>query len=134
MAERIRDCIALQLQRAADPRFELVTVTSVMVTPDLRLAKVYWVATGGGERVQDVSEAFEKATGLFKRAIASELKVKFVPEIRFYYDDTLDTVASVEGLLARAGMGGPPDSEIEDDGDSEDIGDEFDEDSVEPEK
>ena len=36
VAERIREIIAWELQRTADPRFHLVTVTSVMVTADLR--------------------------------------------------------------------------------------------------
>ena len=101
VAERIRDLIAVELGRAADPRFNLVTVTSVMVSPDLRHAKAYWTVSGGKERVPEVEAAFLKAEGLFKRALSKELGIRFVPVIRFYYDDTLDTVDEVEKLFER---------------------------------
>ena len=67
IGERIREVIAEQLQRVADPRFELVTITSVMVSPDLRNAKVYWVvslisAADRELRVKEVQEDARQAT------------------------------------------------------------------------
>jgi ribosome-binding factor A len=101
VAERIRDLVATELQRTADPRFNLVTITSVVVTPDLRLAKVYWVVTGGGDRAREVGEAFEGAQGFFKKAVGSALRLKFAPQLRFYYDETLDALSEVQALVAR---------------------------------
>lgn len=99
VAEKIRSVIALNLLRLADPRFFLVTITSVVVSPDLRHAKVYWMATGGKERIPEVMEAFDHAEGHFRVAVAKELRTRFSPELRFYYDDTLDTQDQVERLL-----------------------------------
>lgn len=101
VSERIRVIIANQLLRAADPRFDLVTVTSVMVSTDLRNAKVYWIATGGQERVPDVQEAFAHSAGMFRRAVGQELSLRFVPELKFFYDDTYDAVEKVEKLFAK---------------------------------
>jgi len=101
VAEKVREAIAMQLSRIADPRFSLVTITSVMVSPDLRYAKVYWLVSGDEERVEQVEEAFASATGLFRRVIAHELGLRFVPELRFFYDDTLDACAEVERLMAK---------------------------------
>lgn len=101
MAEKIRNLVALELNKVADPRFSLVTISSVMVSPDLRYAKVYWMVSGGKERIAEVEEAFQSAQGLFKRLLAKELGVRFVPELRFFYDDTLDTCEEVERLIAR---------------------------------
>lgn len=101
IAEKVRSIIANQLARTADPRFSLVTVTSVVVSPDLRFAKVYWIVSGDEERLEEVREAFEAASGLFRRAVGAQLGVRFVPELRFYYDDTLDTCEEVERLFAR---------------------------------
>jgi len=101
IAEQIRNCIAMQLQRVADPRLSLVTITSAVVSPDLRNAKVYWMASGDEERRADVAEAFDSAAGLFRRAIGSELGIRFVPELKFYYDDTFDTSDSIDRLFAR---------------------------------
>lgn len=101
VAERIRDLVATELQRTADPRFSLVTITSVVVTPDLRLAKVYWVVTGGPDRAREVAEAFDGAQGFFKKAVGSSLRLKFAPQLRFYYDETLDALSEVQALVAR---------------------------------
>jgi ribosome-binding factor A len=101
IAEQIRNCIALQLQRVADPRFSLVTITSAVVSPDLRNAKVYWMVSGDAERRDDVSEAFANAAGLFRRAIGAELGIRFVPELRFFYDDTFDQSDSIAQLFGR---------------------------------
>jgi len=97
--------LASELLRVADPRFSLVTITSVVVSSDLRYAKVYWIATGGKERLPEVEEAFAAAEGLLKRALGAELGIRFVPALRFFYDDTYDTCEEVERLLERVRNG-----------------------------
>jgi ribosome-binding factor A len=101
VAERIQAVIARELLRLSDPRFLLVTVTSVVTTHDLRLAKVYFMVSGQDERREDALEAFESAAGLLRSVVGRELSLKVTPELRFYYDDTLDTQARIEELLAR---------------------------------
>lgn len=101
VAEKIRNVVALELNDMADPRFSMVTITSVVVSRDLGHAKVYWVVTGGKERIAEVEEAFRSAEGIFKRAIGKELGIRFVPEVKFFYDETLDTCEEVERLLSR---------------------------------
>lgn len=101
VAEKVRESVALELQRLADPRFSLVTITSAVASPDLRNVKVYWMVTGGEERRAEVAEAFESAMGAFKRIVGRELGIRFVPELAFYYDDTLDTSEEVQRLFDR---------------------------------
>lgn len=106
VGERIRELIANHLLHTADPRFTLVTITSVMVSPDLRSAKVYWVVSSlsgqdRAERISEVSEAFHSAEGLFRKMLGKPLGIRFVPELKFFYDDTLDTAENVERLIAR---------------------------------
>lgn len=101
VAEKVRESVAMELQRLADPRFSLVTITSAVASPDLRNVKVYWMVTGGEERRAEVAEAFESAMGAFKRIVGRELGIRFVPELTFYYDDTLDTSEEVQRLFDR---------------------------------
>jgi len=118
VAEQIRALIATELQHVSDPRLEMVTITSVVSSPDLRYAKIYWMVTGGGvsnageTRRAEVEAGFESANGFFRRLLAKELGVRFTPEIKFYYDDTYDTTNEVDRLLARAGVGINKDSEF----------------------
>src|SRR5688572_11054540 len=90
LAERVHEVVARQLLKLSDPRLELVTITSVVVSPDMRNVKVYWVATGDYERIYDIGDAFEASAGIFKRVLAKDLGVRVVPEVRFFHDDTLD--------------------------------------------
>ncbi len=101
VAEKIRDLVAMKLNSVADPRFSLVTITSAVVSPDLRQAKVYWTVSGGQERVAEIEQAFANAEGLFRRTLSGELGTRFVPQIRFYYDNTLDTIDQIEDLFKR---------------------------------
>lgn len=101
IAEKIHAVLATELQRLADPRFFLVTITSVMVTPDLRTARVYWVVTGDKARIPEVEEALESAMGVFKRVLGKGLGIRFVPELRFFYDDTYDVQDEVSMLMNR---------------------------------
>lgn len=105
VAEKVREAVALELQRLADPRFTLVTISSVVASSDLRNVKIYWMVTGGKERRAEVANAFESATGIFRRVIGASLGIKFVPELHFFYDDTLDTNEEVQRLFERVHAG-----------------------------
>lgn len=101
VAEQIRELVATELYRLADPRFGLVTISSVVVSQDLRNAKIYWMASGDKDRLAEIKAAFESANGVLRRAVAGSLGTKFAPELKFFYDDTLDESLRVEQLLAR---------------------------------
>ncbi len=53
------------------------------------------------ERVAAVQKAFTSATGLFRRAVAEDLGVKFAPELRFYHDDTVEARYTIEELFRK---------------------------------
>lgn len=99
VAEKVKEIVATELLRSNDPRLSLVTISAVTCTPDLRLAKIYWVASA--DRREEIDQAFQDANSYFRRAVASTMKTRFTPELRFYYDDTLDTVAEVERLFQK---------------------------------
>jgi ribosome-binding factor A len=101
VAEKVRALIAMELQRVADPRFFMVTITSAVVSHDLRHVKIYWVTSGDAQRRNEVGEAFEGAAGMFRRMLGKELGTRMVPDLRFYYDDTLDASEEVNRLLSR---------------------------------
>ena len=101
IGERIQGLIATELLRVADPRFFLVTITSVVVSSDMRNAKVYWMVNGDQERRSEVEDAFVGAQGMFRKLISRELGIRFIPVVKFFYDDTVDVTAQVESLFSR---------------------------------
>lgn len=129
VGERIKELVARNILFAADPRLNLVTVTAVMVSPDLRQAKVYWVVSvppgeDRSERIEQAQEALDGSAGLFRRMLSKELGIRFVPALKFFYDDTLDTVEQVEQLMQRIRPANPEpeDQSFEDEGSAEDAG------------
>lgn len=99
MAERIRQVVAMEILQLSDPRLALVTVTSVSVTKDLREAKIYWVVSGDEERKREVKEGLKSAENYLKRTLGKELGVRFMPSLKFFYDDTSDVMEQVGRLF-----------------------------------
>ena len=100
VAEKIRELIAGRLHHMADPRLQLVTITSVTISADLGEAKVYWNISGP-DRVEGAQAAFTAAGGYFRSYLAQELGLRIVPRLKFFYDDTLDTAQAVEKIFEK---------------------------------
>lgn len=102
VAAKLREVLALELLGRAEPRFSLLTITSVVVSPDLRIAKVYWSAPGDVmlDR-EDVLEAIEEHTPSLRRVLAKKLGLRAVPHLKFFFDETMDKVEEVERLFQR---------------------------------
>jgi ribosome-binding factor A len=101
VAEQIRSIVATALYDLDDQRLRLVTITGAVVSRDLRHAKIYWNATGGAERRDEVEGAFQAWGSQLRHAVAQKLSVRFVPTLDFFYDETLDTADEVSRLLER---------------------------------
>ena len=78
------------MQKVRDPRLKMATVTGVKLSPDLRSAKIYYSVSGDRENRDTAREGFKSARGFVKRFLARQLGLRYMPEIRFYYDETFD--------------------------------------------
>ena len=104
VAELIRHAAAELLTRGAvdDPVLaaHVVTVPSVKMSPDLKLATIY-VMPLGGKDVKPVVEALEKHRKFLRGEIGHKINMKFAPEIRFRIDESFENAAKIDALLAR---------------------------------
>jgi ribosome-binding factor A len=80
--------------------FGLITITSVKVSPDLKIAKVY-ISVLEKDRRETALEKIKSAAGYIRSELASRIRIKFVPELKFFIDDTLDYVEKIEGLIKK---------------------------------
>jgi ribosome-binding factor A len=102
IGELLREQLALiLLHKSADPRLKELTITEVEVSPDLKQAKVYYVAREGQDAAQ-VMIALDKALGFIKQEIAREHILRTMPEFIFLPDEGLDRAARLERLLQEA--------------------------------
>ncbi|MFQ6014324.1 MAG: 30S ribosome-binding factor RbfA [Anaerolineae bacterium] len=100
VSELIQKEICQILQKEiGDPRLNLVTVTSVEISPNLRQAHVYVTTMGGEEKREAALEGLQHATGFFRRELGARLYLRYVPEITFHLDDSYERGQRVEQLL-----------------------------------
>lgn len=97
---RIREEISdLLLRRVRDPRIGFVTITGVDVSPDIRRAKVYYSVMGDEGDRRRAAEGLNKALGFIRRELAARLQMKFMPEIGFEFDASLEYGEKIEKVL-----------------------------------
>ena len=87
------------LKKIKDPRLEAATITSVKMSRDLKFARVYFVTPGGKESMEEAVEGFKSALGYLKRKLAASLKLRYMPELRFFYDDSFDYASHIEKIF-----------------------------------
>ena len=83
----------------SDPRLAMATLTGVKMSKDLRLAKIYFSISGGETARQSAAEGFKQARGYLKRELAQRLELRYMPDLTFYYDESIDYGARIEQLL-----------------------------------
>ncbi len=100
----ITDLLSKKMQ---DPRIEMATISGVKLTTDLRVAHVYITVFGDKKRVRDALNGFKNSKGFIKKRIAPKLGLKYMPDLRFYYDDSFDKAAQMDALIKSALTGTP---------------------------
>ena len=99
VAEAIKNELSVFLLReVADPRLAAISFSQVMVSPDLKQAKVYFVLPVGGDE-KEVLRALRKARGFFRSHLAKTLNLRYTPDLVFYFDDINEEVNRIDMLL-----------------------------------
>lgn len=99
VADIIRAEIGLLLLRKInDPRVQSVTITKVVVTDDLRQAKVFFTVPGD-EKAANAATGLTSAKGFIRTHLAKELGMRYVPELVFKQDLTLTSQEQMERLF-----------------------------------
>lgn len=82
-----------------DSLIGFITITHVSLSPDLKNAKVYYTILGDEAKRIKAQKGLDRAVGYIRKQVAQRIKMKFVPEIRFYFDEILQESLRVEKLL-----------------------------------
>lgn len=82
-----------------DPRIGFATVMAVKSAPDLRTARVYISVLGSEEEKQATLAVLHGAAGFVRTRVGNAVTLKYVPELRFELDRTLEEAARIETIL-----------------------------------
>jgi ribosome-binding factor A len=93
--EIVREVLADEIERLSDPRLGLVTVTGVDVSPDLRHATVYYSAL----TAEHADDALRAAGPHLRAALGRQVRLKYLPELRFREDPAIAAGERVEEII-----------------------------------
>jgi ribosome-binding factor A len=82
-----------------DPRLKMASITEVEVSRDLRQARIYFTTPDGKQKKDAAIKGFNSARGFIKRILAHEIDLKYMPDIKFFYDDSLDYGEHIDELI-----------------------------------
>jgi ribosome-binding factor A len=95
-----REISGLLEREVNDPRLsKFVSVTEVTLSPDLMHAKVYVSTMGTETNKEDLLAGFNNASGFLRKELAAHLRLKQIPQLSFYYDDSIERGARLLKLM-----------------------------------
>ena len=97
LREEIAEVVGFELD---DPRIEMVTVTDVNVSEDLRDAKVYVLVDGSEDEVKNALRALQHAASFVRQQVAMNLSMRFAPHLHFVRDTAEENASRVTSILS----------------------------------
>ncbi len=87
------------LKDAKDPQIGFVTITKVKLSSDLKHAKIYYSVLGDEQKKEQAGEALNRLTSFVRSEIAHRVRLRFVPTIQFFFDDSLEYADRINKII-----------------------------------
>jgi ribosome-binding factor A len=97
--EALKEAIADEVAYLTDPGLGFVTITGVDTAPDLRSARIYYSVLGDADQHDATRAAMERAAGHLRRAVGRRVRLKYLPELRFEVDASIEEGMRIDRLL-----------------------------------
>jgi len=91
----------------------LVTISKVIMSPDLRIAKVYISLLGNKDTPEKCLDKINLRKKHIRFLLAKHISLKYMPDLIFYYDDTLEYADRINKLLNDVKKESAPDTDTE---------------------
>ncbi|MEC4673410.1 MAG: 30S ribosome-binding factor RbfA [Nitrospirota bacterium] len=119
-AERVADQIRMEVadiiaRKSKDPRLNLVTVTNVEVSNDLRNARVYVTTLQSENPIDEVLAGLDHALGFIRSELGRRLELRYTPELMFKSDASGPQAERIWKLLDELPSDSPKEMESHED-------------------
>ncbi len=103
LEKRIKERVSYALQfELSDPRSSFVTVTSVDLSPDLALAKIYYSVLGSDSDRSKAEHMLQHASGFIRKQLGRVLETRNIPRLSWHYDASIEEAANLANGIAEA--------------------------------
>jgi len=86
-------------QLASEHSAGFVSVTSVKLTSDLQIAKIYINVFGGKLTPSQFLPIIDDKKGMLRKFIGTKIRLRYTPELKFFIDDTFEQMQHIQSLL-----------------------------------
>lgn len=102
--ERVQEALRQEISRIVqqemkDPRLGFLTITKVDLTKDLRYARIYFSVLGEDKDKALALKGLNSAKGYIKGLLSDRIKLRFMPEISFGIDESLEHTKKIYDIL-----------------------------------
>ena len=80
----------------------LITITEVKTSNNLRFSKIYISFIGNKIDPSELVIQMNRNIKEYRYQLGKTLKLKYIPEIKFYHDNTLEEVEKINTLINKA--------------------------------
>ncbi len=94
----LREVVAEEVERLSDSRLEMVSITGVETSPNLRHAIVYIDVLGSTE-TSAALDALQRAARRLQSAIAGQVRMKYTPTLEFEVDPGVIGGERIDAIL-----------------------------------
>ena len=84
----------------------LITITKVKTSHNLRFSKIYISFIGNTITPDEVIEQMNTNINEYRYHMGKTLKLKYIPEIKFYHDNTLEEMEKINTLINKVNKDG----------------------------
>ncbi|MBQ6269699.1 MAG: 30S ribosome-binding factor RbfA [Bacteroidetes bacterium] len=101
IANEIRRILSSELSKiASENSAGLASISTVKVSKDFSIANIYFnLLSLNKTDISAFIEILNKNKGHLRSILAHNLRIRTTPDLRFYYDDTLDIYKSTQELI-----------------------------------
>ena len=97
----LRETAFILLEKVKDPRVQGVTLTGIRLGDDLKQAKIFYSVVGDQGAIERAQTGLTSAKGFIKKEIGSRMELRYVPEISFIYDPSLEDGSHMERVFEK---------------------------------
>ena len=96
LREEIAEVVGFELD---DPRVASVTVTEVVVSANMRDARVFTLIQGSDDEVQEALKTLRHASAFVRQQVAMNLNLRHAPHLHFVRDTAEENASRVGAIL-----------------------------------
>ncbi|MCJ7666236.1 MAG: 30S ribosome-binding factor RbfA, partial [Actinobacteria bacterium] len=86
-----------------DPRIGFITVTDTKLSPDGKYLDIFVSIMEKDDPTEKRLAALKNSSGFIKKNLIERIKLRNVPELKFIYDNSVDTGLKISQILEEIG-------------------------------